>query len=110
MQPADSRLIWPADLDGSGVFVGRGWRALLVLLRVSLASLMGPRFGQCDGTTGLGCQCWWLDDGWRCGVSQCVDSGGSGGGGSDVEAAFLAALVGLAVEDEFVGGLESIDG
>ncbi len=43
--------------------------------------------------------------------SGSASSAGSGGGGSDVEAGFLAAAVGLAVEDEFVGGgLEPVDG
>ena len=43
--------------------------------------------------------------------SSAASPAGSGGDGSGVEAGFLAAAVGFAVEDEFVGGgLESVDG
>ena len=48
---------------------------------------------------------------WLRGGSSAASPAGSGGDGSGVEAGFLAAAVGLAVEDEFVGGgLESVDG
>ena len=57
-------------------------------------------------------QRWWSDDGGRRGGgSSAASAAGSGGDGSGVEPGFLPAAVGLAVEDEFVGGgLESVDG
>ena len=43
--------------------------------------------------------------------SRATSPAGAGCGGADVESGFLAASVGLAVEDEFIrGGLEPVDG
>jgi hypothetical protein len=48
-------------------------------------------------------------EGWA-GWSSAASAAGSWGGGADFEAGFLAAPVGLAVEDEFLGGgLEAVD-